>query len=72
MFHERIKHLRKEKGLSQTELGNKLGLSQKQVSHLEVGRNEPDINTICKYCAYFNVSADYLLGMIGDPRPLKE
>ncbi len=71
MFCDRIKQLRKEKGLSQTEMGNRLGLSQKQISHLEVGRNEPDLKTICKYCEYFNVSADFLLGLIEEPHHLK-
>lgn len=71
MFNERIKQLRKERHISQTEIGIKIGLSQKQISHLEVGRNEPDIKTIYRYCDYFNVSADYLIGLIDYPRPLK-
>ena len=71
MFNERIKKLRKERNLSQSEVGKKIGLSQKQISHLEVNRNEPDINTICKYCIYFNITADYILGLIDEPKPLK-
>lgn len=71
MFSNRIKSLRQAHGLNQTEMGNRLRISQTQVSHLEVKRNEPDLETICKYCKYFNISADYLLGLIDTPRPLK-
>lgn len=71
MFAKRIKELRKSRQLNQTEMGEKLNLSQKQISHLEIGRNEPDINTIKQYCTYFNISADYLIGLIDETKPLK-
>lgn len=71
MFNEKIKELRKSRKLNQKQMGEKLNLSQKQISHLETGRNEPDIKTIREYCIYFNVSANYLLDLVEEIEPLK-
>lgn len=71
MFKKRIKEERLKRKLNQTQMANRLELSQRIISNLEIGRNEPDIKTIIKYCKYFNVSADYILGLIDYPRPLK-
>ena len=59
----RIKELREEKGLSQTQLAIELELNQKTLSCYERGKAEPNIKTIKKICKYFNVTAGYLLGI---------
>ena len=71
---ERIKGLREdwEPKMNQTQLGVIMGVSQKTISNLETGRNEPDMEMLRKYCLYFNVSADYILGLINEPTPLKK
>lgn len=58
----RIEELRKKAGLSQTELGKKIHLSQKAISRYENGSAEPDLNTIKKIATLFNVTIDYLIG----------
>lgn len=58
----RIEELRKKHGISQTELGEIIHLSQKAISRYENGTAEPDLNTIKKIATYFNVTIDYLLG----------
>lgn len=58
---ERIKELRKEKGISQAELGKAVGVSQKAVDYWERGVNEPKANYIVKLADFFDVTADYLL-----------
>ena len=52
---ERIKELRLEQGVSQSTLGNSIGVSQKAVDYWERGY-------IVKLADFFNVSSDYLLG----------
>ena len=42
---ENLKEIRKEKGLSQKELADKVGIEQSALSHLETGRNNPTITT---------------------------
>ena len=59
---EKIRLLREEKELNQTELGEALGMTQRKISYLECGRYEPSFDDLRALCRYFQVSADYLLG----------
>ncbi len=63
LFDERLKYLRKEKGLSQKELAEKLKITQRKISYLETGQLEPDLATLWKISKFFEVSCDYLLGI---------
>lgn len=58
-----ISDLRKEYGWTQTELANKLNVSQQAVSKYEKGEREPDIDVLLRIANIFNVSSDYLLGL---------
>ena len=66
----RIAKLRKESGLSQSQLGDKLGLSQDTISNMERGRRTTTTEKIIEIANFFNVSSDYLLG-ISDSRERK-
>ena len=70
---ERMRGLREdlEPKMNQTQLGRIMYVSQNTISNLEIGRTEPDMEMLRKYCLYFNVSADYILGLINEPKPLK-
>ena len=61
-FGEKIRLLREEKELNQTELGEAVGMTQRKISYLECGRYEPSFDDLRALCKYFQVSADYLLG----------
>ena len=61
-FGEKLKLLREEQDLNQTELGKRLNMTQRKLSYLERGRYEPSLQDIKVICSYFQVSADYLLG----------
>ena len=63
-FKERLKELRIEKELSQSELGKKLGVDFRTVSNWENGVRKPDIDTLAKIAEYLEVSSDYLLGLV--------
>lgn len=69
-FNEIIYNLRedKEPQMTQTELGKELNITQRKISYLEKGKIEPNIEDIITYCKYFNVSADYILGLTNDKR----
>lgn len=62
-FGEKIKNLREELELNQTQLGNKLQMTQRKISYIECSKCEPNIDDIRAFCKFFNVSADYLLGI---------
>lgn len=61
-FNDRLKALRKQKGLSQRALAEKLEMSKSAVSMYESGFREPDHETTEKIADFFNVDVDYLLG----------
>ena len=61
-FGEKLKLLREEKELNQTELGKLLNMTQRKISYLERDHYEPSLQDIKAICTYFRVSADYLLG----------
>ena len=59
---EKIRLLREDKELNQTELGNAVNMTQRKISYLENDKYEPSMEDIKALCRFFNVSADYLLG----------
>lgn len=62
-FARKIKSLRENAGLSQGELGDILGCSRGSISFYEQMQRVPDIEILKNICRYFDVSADYLLGL---------
>ena len=63
MFGTRLKELRIEKNLTQKQLAEQLGYNQSMISFWEKGINEPTETAIRKAALFFQVSADYLLGL---------
>ena len=63
IFAERLVGLRREKGLTQSELAKIINTTQRRVSYLETGRIEPDLTILADLSAYFDVSTDYLIGL---------
>lgn len=61
-INERLKLLRKENGLTQTELAKKLNIGQTTVAAYETGTHEPQIFSLIAYADYFGCSVDYLIG----------
>lgn len=66
MYGQRIRELRIEKGLTQTQLAEQLGLTQKSVSKYELEQLDLSTELVVKISRFFEVSADYLLGMSDD------
>ena len=62
-FPQRLKELREEKGLSIKTLAKELGVSDIAIGRWEKGLRTPNIDTLIIVANYFNVSADYLLGL---------
>lgn len=62
MLGERLALLRKEKGLTQEELAQALNITRSALSLYEIGKRDPDTETLRKIAGFFNVSVDYLLG----------
>ena len=62
-FQERFSELVKEREFSQKEVAEGVGITRQAVSLYTTGQRTPDINSLYKICNFFNISADYLLGL---------
>lgn len=67
MLGERLQELRKDLGLSQQDLADMLNVSIHTISSYERGRSSPDDATKIKIAKMFNISLDYLLGLVDEP-----
>lgn len=68
MPQNRFKQLREEHGLSQIELGNRLGVTQQSVFAWEHGKAAPQIQTAIQLSQLYGVSLDYLMGLSDTPK----
>ena len=70
-YRTRIKNTREDRDLTQSEIGKLLHKSQQGYNHIETGRAELKIEDLITLCEFYNLSADYLAGIIDEPKPLK-
>ena len=70
-FSERLKKLRLEKGLSQKELAERIGLTAPAITAYEKGNRSPNGATLTALSNVFMVSPDYLLGHSDEPNMVK-
>lgn len=62
-FNENLKWAREQKGLSQKDVAEKIGVAKSTYSLYESGNREPNVQTIKKIANVLDVSADELLGI---------
>ena len=61
-FKDRLRELRKEKGVFQQDIAALVGTSKMAVSHWEKGHSEPSIAQLIILSDFFGVSVDFLIG----------
>lgn len=64
-FNDMLKYLRVREKMSQAELADKLGVSKSTVGMYELGKREPDFETLEAIADLFNVNMNFLLGKVG-------
>lgn len=69
MFDERLKQLRLEKNITQAVLAQEIPIRQASISKYESGAMFPGYDVLIRLCQYFNVTADYLLGLSNVRQP---
>ena len=77
MFHKDLyglllKKLRNRAGEKQADLAELLGVKPNQIVEMENGRKTTTFEKLTIICQHYNVSADYLLGLLDEPRPLQK
>lgn len=68
-FNERLRELREDSNLTQTKLANELLIDQRSLSFYELGKYEPNIETLKRISIFFNVSVDYIVGLTDKKEP---
>lgn len=66
-YRERMRAIREDHDLSQAEAAKIIQKSQQGYSHIENGRAELKIEDLIALCRYYNVSADYMIGIADKP-----
>ena len=62
-FGNKLKELRKQAGMTQQQLANKLGITKSVVSYYELSERTPSPDVLKELSHIFRVSTDYLLGI---------
>lgn len=67
-YRQRLRALREHRDLSQADVGKVIQKSQQGYSHIENGRAELKIEDLALLCRFYNVSADYVIGLSSKPK----
>ncbi len=65
-YRARLRALREDRDITQSEIGKVLNKSQQGYNHIETGRAELKIEDLVTLCKYYNVSSDYIVGLCDD------
>ena len=71
LYYERLKSMREDHDLTQTDIADLLQTTRQQVSKWETGVQMMGVDKYITLAKYYNISTDYLLGLIDTPRKLK-
>ncbi len=66
-FSERVKELRRKRGMTQAALAEIIDVRQDSICIYEKGKNYPEVRRLLILADYFGVSLDYLMGRTDDP-----
>ena len=69
-FYQRLRDLREDDDKTQTDIADILGMKQQQYARYESGAQEIPLHHFIALAQYYNVSLDYLAGLIDRPRKL--
>ena len=71
-MQNRLRDLREDNDLTQAEVGKILNMRQSEYGRYERGLHMMGIDKYIKLAEYYNVSIDYLVGLVPTPKPLSE
>lgn len=71
-YRKRLRAVREDRDLTQAEIGAVLQKTQQGYNHIETGRAELKIDDLKRLCQFYNLSADYLIGLTDKQTPYKK
>lgn len=70
--YERLKQIREDNDLTQADIASLLNTTRQQVSKWETGVQMMGVDKYIVLARYYNISVDYMLGLIDTPRKLRQ
>ena len=70
-YRLRLRNIREDRDLTQTDIGKIINKSQQGYNHIEAGRAELKIDDLITLCKYYDLSADYIIGLSNTPKSYK-
>ena len=71
IYYQRLKDLREDADKTQSQIAEILNMKQQQYARYESGKQEIPLHHFIQLAKYYNVSLDYLAGLIDTPKKLK-
>lgn len=71
-YRRRLRELREDRDYTQSQIGTLLGKSQQGYNHIEAGRAELKIDDLVRLCEFYDLSADYIIGLTNEPKSYKK
>lgn len=71
MYFKRLKDMREDRELTQTQVAEFLNMKQQQYARYENGTNEIPFEHIIKLAQFYNVSIDYIANLTNETKPYK-
>lgn len=71
-YRKRLRDIREDRDYTQAEIGKLINKSQQGYNHIEAGRAELKIDDLIKLCRFYDLSADYIIGLTNIQRPYKD
>lgn len=68
LFAQKLKKAREDTGFTQREVAKQLNLKQATLASYEIGRTQPDVETLGKLADFYGVSVDWLFGTKGEDK----
>jgi len=67
-YRSRIRSVREDRDYTQAQIGKVINKSQQGYNHIETGRAELKIDDLIALCRFYDLSADYLIGLCDTPK----
>lgn len=71
VYYQRLRDLREDRDLKQSDISRILKMKQPQYNRYETGLRELPLHHLVTLCNFYNVSADYILGLTDEYKKLK-
>lgn len=69
-YYQRLRDIREDNDMKQEEIARILNINQTQYSRYELGKNMMSVDKYIKLALFYNITLDYLLGVIDEPHEI--